>query len=464
MAIAVTTIGTAIDNVGSGATLAITVPGGGVPSGALIVVAAGEGLLASYSTGGSMTDTAGNTYTQITHTNIPVGDFAEVFYAKNVTALSSGNSITFTKQTSGDEAVLSAFYATGIDTSGPLDTAVTATATGTSSTPSVTSGTPAIAGELFVACLISQSNTQTYTQDSGNGWAAPFDTNGFDGTNLGSNVVWVAGGNQVNSGTGTKTFAPTMSILARWAAIVVGFKAAASNTGISGIAWSERFEEFKGRAAFTTAPAFGIPPVPAVGVQGVSWSERFEPHLGRPIRFGVPPAFGIPPVPAVGLQGVAWAQRFEEFKGKPKFTDVPAYGIPPVPAVGLSGVAWSQRFEPFYGKPIRFDIPQAFGIPPVPAVGNGGVAWSQRLDYVTPRKGRTEPPAYAVPSLEAVSLIKGIGWFNPPEVWRPLRPFSFTVSIGATFGPIWVATPPVEFTGERRPLYRRGVSYWKGRA
>lgn len=229
MAIAVTTIGTAIDNVGAGATLAVVVPAGGAPAGALIVVAVGEGSLATYSTGGSMADAALNTYAQIANAALNAGGqgFGVMFYAKNIAALLATNTIVFTKQTLNDCAVASAFYATGIDTTGPLDTAVTATASGVSSTPSVTSGTPAASGELFAACLIAQSNSQTYSQDTTHSWAAPFDTNGYDGTNLGSSIVWAAGGNQINAGTGTKIFAPTMSNLARWGAIVAGFKAAA---------------------------------------------------------------------------------------------------------------------------------------------------------------------------------------------------------------------------------------------
>lgn len=229
MAISVTTIGTAIDAAGSGATLAVTVPGGGVPSGALIFVGCGEGNNATYSAGGSVADTSSNTYTEISHSNTSTTDFGQTFYAKNATALSSGDSITFTKQTSGDRAAVSTFYATGIDTSAPLDTAVTATANGTSTTPSVTSGTPSVSGELFVGFLLEQQNTQLFTQDTGNGWATPPDETGFTTSNLGSDHVCIGGGNQVNSGTGTKTFAPTTSFTARWAIFVCGFKASVAS-------------------------------------------------------------------------------------------------------------------------------------------------------------------------------------------------------------------------------------------
>ena len=109
MAISVTSIGTVADTVGTGATLALAVPGGGVPAGVLIFVGIGEGNNSGFSTGCSVTDDAGNVYTAIDHAVCNnTSDFGQTFYAKNVSALTGGQNITVTKQTSGDRLWISA--------------------------------------------------------------------------------------------------------------------------------------------------------------------------------------------------------------------------------------------------------------------------------------------------------------------------------------------------------------------
>lgn len=231
MAISVTTLGTVADSTGTGATLALAVPGGGCPAGALIFVGVAEGNAATFAAGCTIVDDAGNTYTSIAGATCSgVSDFGQIFYAKNVAALTAAQNITVTKQNSGDRLWISALYATGVDTVAPLDTAVTTTATpGSTTTPSVTSGTPVQSGELFVGFIAQQQNTQLFAQDTVNGWAAPPDMIGFTAVNLGSAFACIAGGNQVNAGTGTKTFAPvTAPVGARTAIFIAGFKAAAA--------------------------------------------------------------------------------------------------------------------------------------------------------------------------------------------------------------------------------------------
>lgn len=214
MAISVTNIG--IYNANSLATTAtITIPVGGVPSGSLIVLAASE--LAAYVAGGSAADTNNTPYSSIAHVSYAT-TFFQQFYFQNAAALVSGNTITYTKQ-SPIQTLLSAFYATGIATSGVLDTAVTA-----SGTTTVTSGTPSIAGELFVALAGVHAITSTggtYVQDTGNGWSAPYSTSNASYGPTSKNLI--GGGNQVNSGTGTKTFAPT-GLVAFQGMQVIGFK------------------------------------------------------------------------------------------------------------------------------------------------------------------------------------------------------------------------------------------------
>jgi hypothetical protein len=208
----------AVTNIGANGTSSgstVTITGVTVPSGSLIVVVVAE--IASTTIGGTVSDGV-NTYSSaggIFINNSSANGFINTFYAPNA-SLSSGT-ITYTKQTSPHVAGISAIYSSNIVLSSALDSAVTATAGGSSSTPSVTSGTPVKSGELFVGAVGNSTDggTIVVTQDSGHGWAFPPNTDGV--------VTVIAGGNQVNSGVGTKVFAPTLNQSTPWAASVVGF-------------------------------------------------------------------------------------------------------------------------------------------------------------------------------------------------------------------------------------------------
>jgi hypothetical protein len=201
----------------SGATVTLT--GVTVPAGSLIVVAT---LDSNTTVGtGTVTDTL-NTYNVLTHgypNNNDSNGVAEISYSYNVTALSNAT-ITYTKIFGFGMASISAFYATGILTTDPKDTAVTNSATGSSTTPSVTSGTPGQSGELIVGVVFANSgSSKTFTQDSINAaWTAPPDQ-----TVVHSTVMQI-GGNIIKSGTGTSKYAPTISNTAVWSDSIVGFK------------------------------------------------------------------------------------------------------------------------------------------------------------------------------------------------------------------------------------------------
>jgi hypothetical protein len=208
---AVTSIGTN-QNV-AGATLTLT--GVTVPAGSLIVVVVAE-------TGGGGTVADGvNTYSTATNqVDAQLTTILTIFFAPNAT-LSAGT-ITYTKAVSGDATNISAFYSSNILTASPQDAAVTASASSTTNTPSVTSGTPAQSGELFVGAVSDTPTTnQTFSQDTTHGWAAP--PNSIQ--NAGATLL-LAGGTQVNAGTGTKIFSPTFSggSTPSIAIAVVGFK------------------------------------------------------------------------------------------------------------------------------------------------------------------------------------------------------------------------------------------------
>ena len=226
-AISVTTLGTHAASTAT--TNSVTIGVGGVPTGALVVVEVLDYTSAGSPVLGTVGDTKGNSYTSITsgNPNSNTQSVAAIFYAWNITALVNTNVITYTTNASATDFLeISVFYATGIQTSStPLDTSVTASAVSNSASPTVTSGTPGVAGELFAAALAANIASD-FTQDTGNGWAAPFDTgNGAPG-------ISVNGGNQVNAGSGTKVFSPTMSNGDESWLAVVGFKATAAAAAV----------------------------------------------------------------------------------------------------------------------------------------------------------------------------------------------------------------------------------------
>jgi hypothetical protein len=219
MAFAVTNIGT--NRVTSTTTVSVTVGAGGVPGGSKIVV--GTGTFANSASDGSVADSASNSYGSIirrNYNNTQSSGHLIAWKVDSATALVQNNTITYTSPASANISI-SACYVTG---AGDLDTNVTAGATGSGTTVSVTSGTPSEAGELFIGIAGAGGNAAP-SQDTGNGWASPPNS-------VGNSGPLVIGGNQVNSGTGTKTYAPTLDKSQNWAAVVFAFKEpAAANTG-----------------------------------------------------------------------------------------------------------------------------------------------------------------------------------------------------------------------------------------
>jgi hypothetical protein len=203
----VTNVGTNANGTGNAT---VTVTGATVPAASLIIVAVAEGGAAAI---GTVSDGV-NTYSASPTVGV-TSKFA-IFYAPNASL--SGGTITFTKNGSTHNAAMTVAYASNIATSSPLDTAVTVSTTATSSTPTVTSGTPAQSGELFIGVIGWTNSAAIFTQDSGNGWAAPPNNSGATGAEA------IAGGSQVNVGTGTKTYAPTFSGAASLVEQVVGFQ------------------------------------------------------------------------------------------------------------------------------------------------------------------------------------------------------------------------------------------------
>ena len=204
----------------TGATLTLTSVT--VPAGALICVLVTEAVSSS---AGTLSDGGTNTYSIPTGASIALPStegYTMIFRAYNASALTNAT-LTYTKQTSGRTASMSAFYATGIQTSSdPTDSNVTATASRSSASPSVTSGTPSVQGELIVAGIgWYAASSLTFTQATSFTWGSPFDT---VTTNA---AAQQSGGKLINMGISPVTFAPTLSSATNdYGAIILGFKIA----------------------------------------------------------------------------------------------------------------------------------------------------------------------------------------------------------------------------------------------
>jgi hypothetical protein len=217
MAYDVNSVGTGTST--SGSSLTITVPAGGIPAGSVIVVAVSD-RTSSYGSQG-VSDSAGNSYARAAGT-FGLNVCGAFYYAFNVSALTAGQTITITKAGT-DHTSASAVYITGTKTTDPINAGATATANATSaSQPSVTSGTPSVAGCLFLAMAAVPGATGVYTADSN--WATPplsveTGTGGADRE--------VDGGHLTDAGTSTHAFNPSYSAApAAWAAVVIAIEPA----------------------------------------------------------------------------------------------------------------------------------------------------------------------------------------------------------------------------------------------
>lgn len=197
-----------------------------VSSGDTIVVAS----LSRNSSGAAATlsDSAGNTYA------LAVSDYSAVrttsfalHFVANALALSSGQTLTieWTTTVAVNQKAVSAFKVSGITTStAALD--ATGTATGQSTTPSVTSGGTVQADELVVGAVAFRDNGTVFTQDSS--YATP-PVEIYSPTSAGvAQARNIGGGNLVATSTATFTYAPEVGSTLLWIAMIATFTAATS--------------------------------------------------------------------------------------------------------------------------------------------------------------------------------------------------------------------------------------------
>lgn len=264
MTISVANVGTNANS--AGATVAVTVGVSGVAAGSLIVVAVVE--FDTTSTSGTVADIQANTYTLIGAGNLnndPAGGRGTTYYVKNATALVSGDTITYTKHTSGVVCAVSILSATGIDTSNPLDIAVTTIARGASATPSVTSGKPIGAGELFVGAVMT-GGSATFTQDGS--YSIPFNEATSGSTAADRKVD---GGNLINASTNAKTYAPTFEATHAFVILIMGFKPTAPPVFDSIRVWEIPKPRPFFRAEYQVAQDYWNPFTPAPPSVNVGW-------------------------------------------------------------------------------------------------------------------------------------------------------------------------------------------------
>jgi hypothetical protein len=205
----------AVTNIGTGAaaaaaTITVSIVANQI-SPAVVVVATWD--LGGTPTTGAVTDTRGNTYTRF----LTLGGLA-VYVSNNSKGILNTNGIAYTKVDGVSAAEVTACYS--VNTSGFfLDTAVTATNTGTNSTPTVTSGTASMRGNLYFG-ICANDSSRTFTQDAGNGWASPPSDTGVN------NAINLAGGTKTSTGIAAQTFAPTLSGSSPWNVAIFAFVSA----------------------------------------------------------------------------------------------------------------------------------------------------------------------------------------------------------------------------------------------
>ena len=207
----------------SGATLAFTPNGPAIPPGSCVVFVVCE---AGATSNGAVSDGV-NTYSLVASQTLGGSSGQlQVFRAYNAAAIGQyGASVTYTKVGSANKCSMSGFAVTNVlSTSDPVDASVTVSGNGTTTTPSLTSGTPSVAGELFVCALGINSTGTTYTQSGG--LAAPPDNQ------INETTCQIAGGSLINPGTSAYVFAPTVAAtVTGTASIIIGLKPKTGNVG-----------------------------------------------------------------------------------------------------------------------------------------------------------------------------------------------------------------------------------------
>jgi hypothetical protein len=207
-----TVITTNIGNANGTTSATITVGAGGAPINAQFIISTADN---STSGTGTVTDSKGNSYSEKhVQQNSNQTSLATVHRCRNPTAaLVNGDTITFTPQSpTGTICAMKADYALGLANKVSVDNTGQ---TGTNSSPNI-NFTPANNNEFLVAVIAAPVTTTSFTQDVGNGWAAP------PGQVQLAAPVLVGGSKFVGAAVST-TYNPTLGTSEVWTMAVTGF-------------------------------------------------------------------------------------------------------------------------------------------------------------------------------------------------------------------------------------------------
>jgi hypothetical protein len=224
MTASVSSIGTAVGSFGNATLTGVT-----IAAGSTIVVEVSDRATSIGSQG--VTDTSGNVYRRVTSALHGTNVLGSIYDCHDCLAL-AGGTITITPASSStSEMPVSVSAISGLPAGDQLDTAVTATATGTvtsGGTSSVTSGTPSQANNLFFGMSSTFYNpAPTVTQPTG--WA-----NGQSVEDTASPGRFLTGATFQSSGSSAQTYNPTFSNSSTdFVNIIIGYKTASSGTAYS---------------------------------------------------------------------------------------------------------------------------------------------------------------------------------------------------------------------------------------
>lgn len=210
----------------SGSSISIAVPAGGVPAGASILVAFGNGD--GGESGYSVADDASNSYTIDVIDSQPGGVFRTCFLASahDVSALDEGETITISFGGTEFRNTAIAAYVTGLETSSVLDQSNSDT--GASTTPSSGDITTTQADEIIFGVLnIKNADASEITDDGDYNTIDEIDSGGST-----NNTLHLA--YRIVSSTETNNFAPTIANSDNWIAIVASYKGAAAAAAADG--------------------------------------------------------------------------------------------------------------------------------------------------------------------------------------------------------------------------------------
>ena len=202
-----------------------------IPAGVTIIVgyavdgdgAAGSGQIVSIvDSGGTNTYAVAAAVSQgTTNAGVAVG----AYIANNVAALASGSTITldWTGASTPAAKAVSVAYIEGRHLTAPVD--VIGTATGTSTTPSVsTSATTTVANVVTIGIVGTEGpEGDTFTQDTSPVYSNAPVRVGTTGGNAVTNIV-LNGGFFFEAAVGVKTYNPTLGTSRDWAAVVITLK------------------------------------------------------------------------------------------------------------------------------------------------------------------------------------------------------------------------------------------------